>query len=109
MSAIELAGVALAFQPTSSNYSVTIKAIGNSRRTLSGRLDFHVVASKREWEITVQEQGLMDELEPYIESGQAVAFKDHDGTSYSVIVEEVPVSNYPVDVVGEVRLKLEEV
>ena len=109
MSAIEIAGVALAFQPTSSNSSTTIKAIGSSRRTLSGRLDFHVIASKREWEITVPEQGLIDELEPYIESGQPVAFKDHDGTSYDVIIEEVPVSNYPVDVLGEVRLKLEEV
>jgi hypothetical protein len=109
MSAIEIAGVALAFQPTSANYSVTVKAIGNTRRTLSGRLDFHVIAEKREWEITVPEQGIMDALTPYLRTGTPIVYKDVDGTSYDVIVDEIPVSRYPIDIVGEVRLKLEEV
>ncbi len=105
---IQLAGATLAFQPTPENYSITVNQIGNTRRTLSGKLDRHVVTEKREWQITVPEQGLMAALTPYLRTGLPVAFKDVDGTEYIVHVSEIPVDRYPFDLLGEVSLKLEE-
>ncbi len=103
MAHIEINGWNLEFQPTANNYSKDIRNVGARRRTLSGALDVHSVAAKREWKITVPEQGLS-----VIPFGTPFPFKDFDGTTYQVMLtDNVFVRNRPE--VSEIMLTLEEV
>lgn len=101
-------GVPLSPQPTSDNYSRELIEIGNSRRSLSGRLVQQITARKWKWTLKLY---IREQWDVWIDLLDTIfTFRDHDGREYQVRMTQAPGADaYPKEILGMTTLVIEEV
>jgi hypothetical protein len=101
-------GVPLSPQPTSDNYSRELIEIGNTRRSLSGRLVQQITARKWRWTLKLYIREQWDVWIDLLDT--TFTFRDHDGREYQVRMTQAPGADaYPKEILGMTTLVIEEV